>query len=493
MNRLGLLISFLTLTTFLNVNGQSSVLTVKQQNDDFTIFKGGLKEGHSGLLYFISETAFNKKCDSIQSTFKDGLSIEEYYLKLRYLITTLNHGHTRISLPTMGNVNYRMAVLDTTKLYLPFEFLIVNKQLIIKEDCSKEQLFPKYSIVKSINNVSSKELFENMIRYIPADGINQSFKYYTLYNYFYFNYLFTLFYPNKQGVKIELEKNKTHYYVQLLKAKAIDSNYTIKNNKSISLYGKQLDYKSDLPNQTAYLRVSSFYKGLIENFGQNYETFLDSTFTDIKFKKTQNLVLDLRNNEGGGEGLDFLLLSYLINQTMQPDKVSVSGRKFDYLKFATGLSDDFKAFVENPNAFLQNDTTLFLKDEFTGQIISPVQKTCFEGNIVVLTNGGTFSASTNVLKQLYNERQSNNINVTFIGEDNGGDIYSNTECAGQGYSIKLPNSSIVIDMPLLCFGLLKKDYPKKRLPDYEVFDTISDLKNNKDNVLNFALTLCTKK
>jgi hypothetical protein len=490
MKKVAFIIQILIVVTIVNVYGQASTLTLKQQNDDFAIFKDGLKEGHSGLYYFVSESTFKKNCDSIQTTFKDGLSIEDYYLKLRYLITSLNHGHTRIALPTTGNLNYRMAVLDTTKLYLPFEFLIINKQLLIKEDCSNEQLFPKYAIVKSINNISAKELLKQMALYIPADVVNQTFKYYTLYNYFYFNYLFNLFYPNKQGVKIELLKNKTHYYIKLLQAKAIDSNYTVKNNKSISLYEKQLEYKPNLPNQTAYLKISSFYKGLIENFAQKYESFLDSTFTDLKLKKTQNLILDLRNNEGGGDSYDFLLLSYLINQTMLPDKVTVAGKKFSYLKFGKDLSDDFKAFVENPNAFLQDDTTLQLKEAFTGQSISAVQKTCFEGSIIVLTNGGTFSAATNVLKRLYNYKKISKHKIVFVGEENGGDIYSNTECAGQGYSIMLPNSLINVDMPLLCFGELKIEYPKKRLPDHVVYQTIADLKNNNDRVLNFALLLC---
>ncbi len=480
---------FMAFSVTSSVAAQPSLLSVKQQFDDFTIFKAGLNEGHSGLYYFISKATFINKCDSIQSTFKDGISVEDYYLKLRYLITSLNHGHTRISLPNNGNLNYKMAVLDTTKLYLPFELLIVNKQLIIKEDCSREQLFPKYSVVKSINNVSSKLLLEKMISYIPADGINQSFKYYTLYNYFYFNYLFNLFYPNKQGIKIELEKDKSHYYIQLLKAKAIDSIYSVKNNKSISLYGKQLDYKSEMPNQTAYLRISSFYKGLIENFGQNYAQFLDSTFSDIKLKNTKNLILDLRNNEGGGDGYDFLLLSFLINTQINSDVVTVPGRTFNLTKYSPNLSDEFKAYIENPNEFLENESSLVLKEKYTGQIIFPVANNGFAGTILVLTNGGTFSASTNVIKRLFNFRQKSKNKILFIGEENGGDIFSNTECAGQGYTIKLPNSFIQIDMPLLCFGELKKKYPKKRLPDFEVFSTIDDLKNNKDNILYFATKL----
>ena len=213
------------LTVISKLDAQYSSISVKQQIDDFAIFKGGLEEGHSGLYYFINKVAFDKKCDSIQNTFYEKSSIENYYLKLRFLITSLNHGHTRISLPTNGNVNYKMAVLDSTKVYLPFEFIIVNKQIIIKEDCSKEQLFPKYAVVKSINNISVKTLLYRMLQYIPADGINKTFKYYTLYNYFYFQYLFNLFYPDKKGVKIEVDNNNTHYYIELLKAKGIEKNY----------------------------------------------------------------------------------------------------------------------------------------------------------------------------------------------------------------------------------------------------------------------------
>ncbi|WP_298153469.1 S41 family peptidase [Flavobacterium sp.] len=494
MKKLLLLISFLPLTTVTNVNGQPSLLSVKQQNEEFAIFKGGLQEGHSGLYYFITETVFRKKCDSIQNTFENNSSIENYYLKLRYLITTLNHGHTRISLPNNGNVNYRMAVLDTTKLYLPYEFLIVNKQLIIKEDCSKEQLFPRYSVVKSINNLSAKKLIERMIKYIPADGINQTFKYYSLYNYFYFNYLFNLFYPEKKGIAIQLENDKTDYYIELLVPKAIDNIYTSKNKKSISQYDKQLAYKLGLPNKTAYLKIGSFYKGFIENFGQKYEQFLDSTFTDIKSNGIQNVILDLRNNEGGGDGYDNILLSYL-NSAPAKSKgiIKVPGSEFKFSQYTIDLSDDVKGFIANPKEFLRDDSSNYIKDVYV-EMMSPenknVPKDVFTGNLVVLINGGSFSATNGVVSELYKNREKSQRKIYFVGEENGGDIFCNTICAGQGYKIKLPYSGIEVDMPFLCFGELNKDYSKKRLPDYQVFETPSDLKANKDSVLNFAIIQC---
>lgn len=495
MNKLILILLVFILTINFNTNAQSLTLSIKQQNEDFTIFKGSLQEGHSGLYYFISKEVFAKKCDSIQNTFTENITLDDYYLKLRYLITTLNHGHTRINSPKKSNINYKMAVLDSTKLYLPFEFIIINKKLIIKEDCSKEQLFPKYSTIKSINNINAKELINRMLQYIPADGINQTHKYYNLYTYYYFHHLFSLFYPNKKGINIVLEnnnrRNHTEHYIELLKPKAIENNYFAKNKTNISQYEKQLEYKSNLDNQTGYVRVSSFYKGFIEGFGQKYETFLDSTFADIKAKNLQNLIIDLRNNEGGGDDYDKLLVNYLSTIPITQVKSFAPSRQFNFIKYAINIPEDLTNFIANPNAFLKDETSLELKSGENK--LFPIPKNAFQGKIIVLTNGGSFSASNFVVKNLYIARKNTKQNILFVGEENGGDIYSNTLCAGMSYIIKLPNSLITIDMPLICFDELKKDYPKKRLPDFEVFDKIEDLKNNKDSVLDFAIQICKKK
>ena len=66
-----IILAFVISSFALGVKAQSPTLSLKQQNEDFTIFKGSLKEGHSGLYYFISKVAFDKKCDSIQNTFNE--------------------------------------------------------------------------------------------------------------------------------------------------------------------------------------------------------------------------------------------------------------------------------------------------------------------------------------------------------------------------------------------------------------------------------------
>ncbi len=471
--------------------GQKKVLSLQQQIEDFTILTESLKEGHAGIYYYIDNKTFQRKCDSLKNTFRNQEITENFYLKLRFLISCLHHGHTRIELPNPNGINYKMRVLDTSKSFLPFEFLIINRQLVIKADCSREQLFQKYTVVKSINGVSTEKLIQQMLPYMPADGKNESFKLYTLYNYFYFHHLFNLFYPEKKGIKIEIAGNKTHYYIELLKPSIIDSIYSAKNKNGISQYTKQLAYQSEISPATAYLKIGSFYKGLIEQFGQQYPTFIDSAFTDLARRKTGNLILDLRNNEGGGDGYDNILLAHLISNTTEATTViKVPGRKFTYNKYTVDLSEDVRMFIENPSEFLENDSSLSIKKKYTDIMIearntNPSHQ--FKGRLMVLTNGGSFSAANTVISALYFNRKETGRIILFTGEENGGDIYSRSTCAGQGYTIKLPNSSILVSMPFLCFGEKNNKHPRKKMPDYTVYDSVKSLSENKDKVLDFAL------
>ncbi len=487
-----LLIFICTLLCFCNaqLHAQTETLSVQKQRADFEIFKGGLEEGHSGLYYFIEKKSFAQKCDSVAATFKEAATTESFYLKLRYLITLLNHGHTRIELPGDDKVNFKMAVLKADKKYLPLQLTILQNKLYVLTDCSDEQTIAKGAEIKSINGIAVKTLMQKMIHYIPADGINQSFKYYNLYNYYYFHFLYNLFYPSVATFDVELPNAKKIYRIKAKTPAAMESMYKKLNGKSSSYFDDPLSYTPIIAGSTAYIKVGSFYKGFIENFQHKFFPFIDSAFSDMANKQTKNLIVDLRDNEGGGDGYNDYLFAHLAKtEATDVGAIRVPGRTFSYTNYTVNLSDDVKGFMADPKEFLRDDTSLLLKDKYVELMTdkTPSVARQFNGNIYVLINGGTFSASTGFINRLYNYRQHSKAPIEFIGEENGGDIYSNVECAGQGYTIKLPNSFIVVDMPFLCFGDLKKVYPAKRLPDYKVSAAIKDLIAGRDTVLEFVL------
>lgn len=65
-------------------------------------------------------------------------------------------------------------------------------------------------------------------------------------------------------------------------------------------------------------------------------------------------------------------------------------------------------------------------------------------------------------------------------------LYCGYQLAFNFGAAKLPNSAIEVDMPFLCFGKLDKHYPRKRLPDFTVYDSVKSLQEGKYAVLNFA-------
>lgn len=478
---------------FQQAASQTTALTLDQQREEFAIFRGALEEGHNGMYYFISREAFAHQCDSVGQTLTEDATVDAFYLKLRYLAALLRHGHTRVNLPGSQPVNYLMMMLKPDRLYLPLQITIIDSRLYVLQDCSDEQSIRRGAEIVRINGKPVARLLDTMRYYLSADGRNQTFKSYFLYNYYYFHFLYNLMYPSEDAFDLTVTGMKKTIRIKGQTPAAVSKTYEAKTGKPVSYFGEQLTYNSSVAPRTAYLKMGSFFKGFIEFQGQRYEPFLDSVFANIKHRRASKLILDLRNNEGGGDGYNNLLFAYLGGKPAAAKGFNnVASRSFRYAKYMVDVSEEAKAFIADPSAFLI-DSSLLLKPEFAdNDVPKPTPTSVFNGALYVLTNGGTFSAATTLVSDLYEHRRATGRKVLFIGEENGGDVYAKAMCAGQSYKIALPYSGIQVDMPFLCSGELNTVHPAKRLPDYPVVNTINDLLAGRDAVLRFAIEKAKK-
>lgn len=490
-----LITTLLLLVGLVSTQAQSPKLTLIQQRDDFAIFRGSLEEGHGGLYYFIDKATFAQQCDSVGQTFREGATVDAYYLKLRYLLTLLRHGHSGIDLPGEGEPNYWLNKLKKDRLYLPLQLMIIDQKLYVLGDCSEEQTVPKGAEILSINGKSTRQLLDSMARYIPADGTNQTFKTYFLYKYYYLHFLYNLLYPSDMEFKLTFAGDPKPVLVKAQWPSTMEKNYKAGTGKSLSQFISPIQYKAVVAPQTAYLKVGSFYKGFIEGFGVKFEAFMDSAFLDMNSRNTQHLIIDLRDNEGGGDGYSEKLFSHITPNPIVPGQMVVPSKTFPFQQYAVNLSDDIKGYMADPAEFLRDDKTLFIKQKYLdmmGTTIPPA-KDQFRGQIVVLINEGVFSAGTSLVDNLYKHRQTSGQKITFVGEEFGGDIFAGIGCSGQSYTVQLPNSAITVDMPFLCWGDFTKNYLAKRLPDYRVLPTINGLLQGRDELLEFAMNRVGKR
>jgi C-terminal processing protease CtpA/Prc len=194
-------------------------------------------------------------------------------------------------------------------------------------------------------------------------------------------------------------------------------------------------------------------------------------FRKLKKNKTENLILDLRNNGGGSLENCYNLLSYLLD-TSQTQTLRTSIRSYPYKQF-TSLPVIFKLMRFGLGTISKkkiiNDTDNFV------YTIKPRKKNHYNNKIFVLINGGSFSASCLVAAYLKTNKKA-----VFIGEETAGAMEGCN--AGITPYYTLPNTKAKIRMP--AFRVVHDVCPTITghgiLPDYKIEYSIMDILNRKD-------------
>ncbi len=232
----------------------------------------------------------------------------------------------------------------------------------------------------------------------------------------------------------------------------------------------------------------------------NYEQFLDKTFTEIKQNGIKHLIVDVRQNEGGGDGYWQMAYVYTTGNSLNDGTGGlpfVKSDKFSFFKYVENPSLELMAFANNPYAIIDKtaDGRFCLKPQFTKEDTKPflAPANAFTEKLYVLQDGLTFSAGIAYVTSVnYNLRKQNRF-VKFIGDEPGDDLNSGVGSGGSSANLRLPNSKISVNIPLLGGGDLPYSNKEKIvIPDYKVVPTAKDLVSGADVELNFTVDLIKK-
>jgi Peptidase family S41 len=488
-----------------NISAQNNqplrTLTLAQQQEDFKIFRGSLNEIHVGLHWFITEKDLNDLFDRTYNSLTENTPTEDYYLKLRRIMASIRHGHNGINFPQENGVNYRLFSLAKNKKFFPFAIRILNNRIFVAVNTSANEKLTAGTEIVAINGESVAKIIQKQLPFMFANGQNLSFKYGNLEGYYQFHYLYQMMNRGVEQFKIEAipynSKKKQTFEVEGELPQIISERYEKITGKGISKYINLLQYKVlDDTNKIAYLKLGSFYKGLAEN----YEQFLDKTFTEIKQSGIKHLIVDVRQNEGGGDGYWQMAYTYTTGNSLTETGglPYVKGDKFSYFKYVERPPLQLMIFANNPYAIIDKTTDgrFRLKPQFTAQDTKgySAPPNAYSGKLYVLQDGLTFSAGIAYVTSVnYHLRQQNRF-VKFIGDEPGDDLKSGVGSGGTTADVVLPNSKIKIRIPLLGGGNVPYSMkPNAPIPDYRVLPTAKDLAEGKDTELNFTIDLIKKK
>lgn len=489
---------FLTILTiaFLctyEVSGQSPVtLTQSEAQEDLNWLRFSLEYTHPRLYKYDDKEIVDQRFDYLNRSIKGGISALDFLSLISKLNASVNCGH----LYTIPQGELQKEVLQ--KRVMPLYIKLIGSDLHVFNDCSESNPIPNGSKIVSINGKSSSEIYTSIISGIATDGYIETRKNRLIERYFFnafhgFDLYYHLHVDRSTSFELEYEEYQTKFSKRKkLKGISMDErkerllkNYGIDPNIWFNTPSPQFHLNED--KDYGILTISrSFYDQRID---PDYDSLLSHTFEQLKEKNIQNLIIDLRNNEGGSEHHQIELMSYLFDQ---PFKIyqNIYFSRLDYrpLKPVIMERDTSELVWNNDDSYMRKfSENLWINNYEYGQSLrlqSP-KKNTFNGQLYVLMNGGSFSSTGDLIADIKKTTRA-----IFIGEESGGTFEGPT--GGPSIVVQLPNSQIMIRMsPAIQLGYMYKKHPVGRgvLPDYQIDYSIDDLVNGKDLEMEKAIEL----
>jgi hypothetical protein len=442
-------------------------LNPDQMKADVEIFKKALEAKHPEMYRYTSEKEFEVMFEDVISDLNREMSVREFYLKMTPVIAALHCGHTKW-IVAGKDMYYPFFNADLFPLHLNFE---KGKACILGH--FEGENVPILAEVTHINGEKMGDILDNLLPKLSfSDGFSSGGKYYQL------NHSFPGIFATHYGIQPTYEIEVVHDgKSQNLSLKGV-THEAIKSYQSNESKHEGPFQFEILEENTALLDIDRFYAYPDE---PDFKKFLKASFGQIQEKKVNNLVIDLRGNEGGNENWGIELYKYLSKTSFSYyDRISV--KKKEKLDF------------EEKTSFLFKLASLFNKNgdhgrEFTFQKGLKTQKpykNAFQGNVYLLLDGQSFSVTTEFASRFKSDKRG-----VIIGSETAGGYAMNT--SGFFSIVNLPNANIDLGIPLLGFHMadLSETNPKDRgiLPDYPIETHVGDLHSGLDPVMDFTFNL----
>lgn len=383
----------------------------------------------------------------------------DYYRLLEKFCALLKDGHTEIIVPPIEGVNYMFNTFGDYLLILKR----VDNKVIIKRTWKKDiEKFPLGSEIIEVNGLPTEQFMKDSVAsyissstdYVRADIASSM--------------LLRGFPGSTFSIKIKKPNGKLANY-SLTHAKVKDSIFHPRLEKYLDEQKRDLLEYKVFDKNIAYVALNSFSNPKIDTLFENLLPSLD---------KSKGIIIDLRYNGGGDDGIAFNILKHFIKDTVLVGSSSTVRRFNPYLQ-AIGKDVQVADTAGHPD---KRDAWLLYHGYAIygspGTLQSEIEKDIkkISAPVVILTGIHTASAAEDFVVAADNQKH-----IIKIGEPTNGST-------GQPYTFDLPGGGSA----RIC---VKKDtYPDGRefvgygiQPDIKIVPTVNDYLENKDVVLEAAL------
>ena len=463
----------LTLAAILSVvNGISLGQTahkfrVEDLQEDFKLLRAALEEAHAGIYWYRSKSEMDLAFDNSFLSLDHDMDELEFFRIIAPLISKIGCGHTWVA----STDETQERIWNRGKV-LPLKIKVLDRKSFCVQNNSRDStsIQPGDEIL-SINDLSIDSLLVLSNKFSPGDGYIEVGKWRIMDNVF--NQFFSLYLGQQDQYRIRLRTRDaeekeisveplTLREINVISARRYPSTQE-KDDQNIRLSFLE-------SNSAALLRINEFSDWKHNEKKIRFEDELKNTFRKIDSSRTKNLIIDLRNNDGGNEKYGLLLFSYLTDEPFLGYKqIDFRTTRFSFRKYTDTGWFEYKLFKTMLRHRIDNDTTFVLINDKASQLHAP-SKSPFLGNTYVITNRGSFSTTADFAAIAHFNRIA-----TFVGEETGGSYLGNT--SNYSFLMTLPNSKIKINIPVARYQTnveSGENFGRGTIPDVQVHYSIDD-------------------
>jgi len=414
------------------ISPEAPLLTVEDMRQDFLQLRRILENEHGSLYEYTSKEEFDGLFDRQFRLIDKPLRYEEFFRIIAPITAKVGCMHTALWMPG------KFFNLGADNLF-PLRVKLVEEDLVVTGSYRDDLEVPVGSVILKINGLPAGKIVDALRSITSADARNPYFIDTQVEKRFPMFYASVFGFPAKHTVTYALPGRKTRVTADLHPAdigsvrKVIFANF---DHPRLTL-----DFIED--KKAAVMTIKTFiYYDRVDYF----KDFMDRSFREIKEKGIQNLILDLRGNDGGDPFCAVILYSYLIKEP------------------APYFAEPYGKYAE------------------LAKPVPPAENR-FTGNLFTLLDGRCGSTNGHFCALLKYHRIG-----TFVGTPSGSTYKCN---AGRNTEVTLDKTSLILTFGRSTFAAAVEgmDKAKPIMPDFPVRETYQDFLDGKDVYLEAALAL----
>lgn len=442
--------------------------TAQQLLTDFDVLTAAIQTHHPSPYRYITSDSLALYASHIKNRIHDSLTEHEFHLLVREYILQVRCGHT-VARPSKS----WYAIQAAHSLPFPFEVLLYDNRIIIRQSNSEELTLKPGTEILTIDSIPAKTIIAQMNAIQSRDGFGTSFVNHSVQNLFH-TYLYFL-YGTKNTYHISW-KNKDGE-TGAASVKGIKKRTPVKTTAPDSVLFK---HQFSSAWSSLYLAKEKNLALLdINSFGsKKRKKYYRNVFRTLEKNKIQHLAIDLRDNGGGYFPNGMRLLRYFSRETFSfsfnRSRTKLKKSRYARMNFISRLTKTLFRLAQDP---VKKNGIRDYRIRY-----KPIKKNHFNGRVYVLTNGGSFSMSGHTAAFLKHK-----VNATMIGEETGGAEEGSR--AILNHQLVLPQTQIIVYIPYynLDHQIPAASHGRGIMPDITTYHSINDHLENTDRDIEALL------